>query len=314
MKYVNTIINEVREDTENTEFNATIGLSEETFLRYINEAINRLHGKIIAQHADVFLSESTVTCSQNTQSYSVPTNAFNNTMISSVEYSYNGNTDNYTFLKPTTSRNRASGVTGTPSHYIRKGSNLLLVPAPDDTGATLRVTYIRKPIRLDKRRGQIKAVTTAGSNITNLEINYINGNTVDSGELAKRTKCCVVDKYGNIKMDNILISSIDTSATYDAMITVDSGFEFASGETITVDDYIVSGDYTTTHLLDTDFDVNIEDYIRQYAVLRIMQRDSSIDQQEAFAVLETMESQILANFKDLSDDVYNIPNINDEWW
>lgn len=313
MKFVDTIIDELREDTENQEFNAVIGLSEEVFLRFINEAINRLHGKIVSQQKSIFSTEKEITCVANTQSYDVPRNAFNNNMIEMVEHSSTSQAVDYKVLKPTLGRFRNPSLTGTPAFYIRKGAKILLVPTPDQA-STIRVTYVRKPIRLDKRRALIQAVTTSGSTITNLEIDWVNGETVDQAEILKRTKFCVVDKYGTILMDNVLLSSISTSATYDATFDVDATFAFESGETIPVGAYIVSGEYTTTHLLDTDFDNALEDYIRQYCVLRIQQRDSSVDQAEALAVLGEMEAQIVNNFKDLNHDVYTIPvSIDDNW-
>lgn len=314
-KFIDSIIDDVREDSENEEFNTNIGLSEETFIRYINEAISRLHGRIVSQHPQVFLSESEITLTNDTQEYDIPRKAFNNNAISQVEYSFDGSTDNYFPLQSQSLRNRFPNSNGDPDFYIRRAGKILLMPTPDSSSGKIRVTYIRKPIRLDKRRAQIKAVTTSGSAITNLEVNYVNGAAVDSGELNKRTRFTVVDKYGNIKMDNVLLSTITTSTSYDATLTVDSSFTFESGETIVADDYIVSGEYTTTHLLETDFDQALEDYIRQYCVLRIQQRDSSIDQKEAFAVIVEMEDQIIGNFKELSDDITRIPRTNhDEEW
>jgi hypothetical protein len=313
MKFIDNIIDEIREDTENEEFNTAIGLSEETFIRYINEAINRLHGRIISKHPSVFINETEQDVTSGTQEYALPRLTFNNAMISSIEYSHTGNTDDYVPLKPTALRNRKPSMDGDPTHYIRRGNAILLVPTPDDAAGSIRITYVRKPIRLDKRRGIITAVTTSNSTITNLEIDYINGATVDSEELLKRTRFTVVDKYGTIKMDNILLSGITSSASYDAKLTVDSSFTYTSSESIATDYYVVSGDYTTTHLLNTDFPAPLEDYIRQYAIMRVLQRDSSIDQNEASQVIIAMENQIVENFGELNDDIQEIPDINEDW-
>lgn len=315
-KFVDTIIDEVREATENEEFTTSIGLSEEEFIRFFNEAINRLHGRIVSNHPAVFLTEEETSVTSGTQSYSVPRKAFNNNMLAQVEFSFDGTSDNYYPLRPTSLRNRNPNADGDPDFYIRRGGSVLLVPTPDSSSGKIRFTYVRKPKRLDKRRGLVKAVTTSGSAITNLEVNYVNGAAVDSGELSKRTRLTIVDKYGNIKMDNILLSAIASSASYDATLTIDSSFTFESGETITVGDYVVSGEYTTTHLDPDDFDQPLEDYIREFARLRVLQRDSSVDTQEAFATLSEMEDQIIKNFKELSDDIHDIPEINEtmDWF
>lgn len=317
-KFVDSMIDEIREATSNEDFNSTLGLSEEEFVRFINEAIGRLHGKIVQQHTNVFLEEVELSTTRDDQNYDVPRRAFNKNSIHAVEYSPTGRSDDYYMLRPTTGRNRFPSVNGDPEFYIRRARELLLVPTPDTSVGTLRVTYVKKPKRLDKRRGLIKAVTTSGSTITNLEINYVNGSTVDSTELEKRTRMTVVDKYGTIKMDNILLQGITTSASYDATLTIDSSFAFESTETIAVGDYVVSGEYTTTHLDENDFDQYLEDYIREFARLRTLQRDSSNDSQEALGTLTAMEDQIVANFKDISDDIDTIPVINrdstDSWW
>jgi hypothetical protein len=315
-KFIDSIIDEVRESTENEEFNSNLGLSEEEFVRFANEAIHRLHGRIVAQHPKVFLTEEETTLTSNTQNYAIPRKAFNNNMISAVEYSFDGSADNYFPLKPTNLRNRLPSSNGDPDFYIRRSKEILLVPTPDTSSGKVRITYVRKPKRLDKRRGQIKASTVSSGTVSNLEINYINGNAVDSGELNKRTRLTCVDKFGNIKMDNILLDSITTSTSFDATLSIDSSFTAESTETLTVGDYIVSGEYTTTHLDEADFDQALEDYIREFMRLRVLQRDSSIDTQEAFATLSNMETQIIDNFKDLTDDIDGIPivNMDEDWW
>lgn len=314
-KFIDYMIDEIREATENEDYNSTLGLKEEEFIRFINEAIARLHGKIVSQHTNVFLDEEIVTVTGDDQTYNVPRKAFNKNAIAQVEYSTTSQTDDFYPLKATSLRNRHPASSGDPEFYIRRAREILLVPTPDNSAGSIRITYVKKPKRLDKRRGLIKAVTTSNSTITNLQINYVNGSTVDSTELAKRTRIAVVDKYGNIKMDNILLSGITSSVSYDATLTIDSSFTYESTESIAVDYYVVSGEYTTTHLDENDFDQYLEDYIRQYAILSTLQRDSSVDASEAISKLSAMEDQIVDNFKDLSDDIHNIPivNIDDDW-
>lgn len=315
-KFIDSMIDEIREATENEDFNSNLGLSEEEFIRFINEAIARLHGKIVQQHSSVFLEEVEMSTTLNDQTYNIPRRAFNKNSIQSVEYSETGNSDDYYVLRPTTGRNRFPSIRGEPEYYIRRAREILLVPTPHTSIGTLRVTYVKKPKRLDKRRGLIKAVTTSNSQITNLEINYVNGSEVDSTELGKRTRLTVVDQYGNIKMDNILLSSIGSSDNYDATLVIDSSFTYESTESITTDYYVVSGEYTTTHLDENDFDQYLEDYIREFARFRTLQRDSSNDSQESLGSLTAMEDQIVANFKDISDDIDTIPLITDntDWW
>lgn len=308
-KLIDYIVDEVRESTENEEFDQTVGITEEEIIRFINDAQNRLHAKIVAKHPQVFVAEDEQNIVADQETYSLSHKAFLSNKVSQVEYSPTTSQNDYYPLRPASLYNRDTGGQGDPDRYIRRSNQILLIPTPASAGGKLRISFVRKLPRLDKRRGQIKAVTTSGSQITNLEVNYINGAVVDNKELLKRTKFSVVDKYGNIKMENVLLSSIDTSVSYDATITVDSSFSFESGETITVDDYIVPGDYATTHL---ELGFEIERYIQSYCEYKVLKRDSSIDSQEALQELSLMEQEIIDSYAEISDDIVEIPEINDE--
>lgn len=314
-KYINAILDEARESTENEEYDDVVGLSEEELVKFTNQALNRLHSKIVAQHPQVFITSTEISAVANQEAYSIPAHkAYLKNKVSQVEFSHDGDTDNYYYLEPTVLRNRDSGSDGNPSQYIRRGGQLLLLPIPTTSNGSLRLSYVPKARQLDKRRGQIKAVTTSGSTITNLEVNYVNGTTVDLAQLNKNTRITVVNKYGDIKMENVLLSAISSSASYDATLEIDSSFEFASGETITVNDYIVTGAYTSTHLPD-EIGPEVERYLQEYLQYKILQRDSSADSQEAFQILGEIERDIIDSYADISDDILMIPDIgNDDPW
>lgn len=313
-KLIDAIIDEARESTENEEYGQEIGLTEEEIIKFANQALNRLHSKVVAQHPQVFVETTELDIVANQENYSIPAHkAFLKNKVSQVEYSPDGTANNYYVLDATVLKNRDTGSDGDPTHYIRRGGELLLLPTPNNSNGKLRLTYIPKAKQMDKRRGLIKAATTSGSNITNLEVNYVNGSTVDLAELSKRTRITVVDKYGNIKMENVLVEGVTSSATYDATITVDSSFEFASGETISVDDYIISGAFSTTHLQD-EVGPEVERYLQAYIEYKILHRDSSVDSQEAFQILAEIESDVIASYAEISDDIINIPEINPDDW
>lgn len=313
-KFIDAIIDEARESAENEEFSEELGISEEEIVKFANQALNRLHSKIVAQHPQVFVETYEVSCTANQENYSIPSHkAFLKNKISQVEYSPDGQAKNYYPLDATVLRNRDTGSDGDPTHYIRRGGEILLLPTPTTGNGKLRLTYIPKAKQLDKRRGLIGAVTTSGSSITNLEITYVNGSTVDNAELLKNTRFTVVDKYGNIKMENVLFASLSSSASYDATVDVDASFEFATGETIAVNDYIVGGAFTTTHLQD-EVGPEVERYLQEYVNYKILQRDSSVDSQEAFQILAEIERDIIDSYADISDDVLMIPQINADDW
>ena len=312
-KFIDAIIDEARESTENVDFGTETGLTEEELVKFINQALNRLHSKIVKQHPQVFQAEKTYNIVANQESYSIPAHKSHlKNRVSQVEYSSTSDTEDLYKLYPTTLSNRATGSEGHPSNYIRRSGSIYLVPTPKTSQGLLRLTYVPLVEQMDKRRGAISAVTTSGSGITNLEITYVNGTEVDAAELAKRSRITVVDKYGNIKMENILLESISSSVSYDATLNIDSSFTFEDGETITTDDYIVSGAYTTTHLPD-ELGPEVERYIQTYVEYKILQRESSVDSGEMFQVLAEIESDIVDSYADIEDDTMNIPEINDDF-
>lgn len=311
-KLVDYLIDDIRESTENEEFDDTVGLTEEEILRFINQAQFRLHSRIVAQHPQVFTETYTFSIVADQEAYSIPSyKAYLKNKVSQVEFSSTSSVNDYYYLRPGYLRERDTGANGDPDKYIRRGGEILLLPTPTDSSGLLRLTYVRKIQKLDKRRGLVKAVTTSGSTITNLEVNYVNGSAVDSVHLTKDNRVTVVDKYGNIKMENVLLSSIDSSVSYDATLSIDSSFEFATGESIAVDDYILSGPYSTTHFEMGD---EVERYLQSYAEWKVLKRDSSIDSQEAIQELIQMEQDIVDSYADISDDIMEIPEINEDDW
>lgn len=312
-KFIDSIIDEIREETENESFTTEVGLTEEELVRHINDAVYRLHEKIIQQHPDVFIEEETQNVTSGTSEYTIKSNAFLNNRIALVEYSHDGTDDNYIPLEQVGLRRRFPGSTGHPDYYIRRADKIILVPEPTTSAAKIRISFTRRPRRMDKRRGQVKAVTldSGTSTITNLEINYVNGSSVDSTELQKYSFFTVVDKFGDIQMDNIKLSSIDSSVSYDATLTEDSSHTYESGETIAVGDYVCAGRYATTHF---QFPESVERYIRAYVSWKVLKRDSSIDSAEALEELAAMESGIVASYAELSDDIRLVPEINEDEW
>lgn len=312
-KYINAIVNEVRESTEHEEFDDVIGLSEEEILKFTNDAVYRLHARIVAQHPAVFLQEAELNIVANQEAYDLNFKTAFKNKVSQVEYSSDGTQDYYYPLRPTSLFNKDSASEGDPEKYIRKSGQILIYPTPVTATGKLKVTYVAKPKRMDKRRCSIISINGSGTAPTSIEVNYVNGTTVDSTELAKRTRLSVVDKYGNLKMDNILLSSIDASAgSNDALLTLDTtNWTPESGEEITTSDFVLSGRYTTTHL---EFEEEVERYIQAYVIWKMLKRDSSVDSSEAQQELLAMENDIVESYADISDDITEIPEINDEYF
>jgi hypothetical protein len=317
-RYVSYLIDDVRQSTENTDFSDTIGIPDSEFLRFLNDAQFRIQNLIVQQHPSVFLEEYTTDIVGNQESYSLPNNAFIGNKVTQVEYTaQSAGTSYYYPLRPGALYERSPGPSaraglGYPRKYIRRSGQIMLTPIPTSSTGKLRITYTRKLPKLDLRRGSISAVTldSATSTITTLTMN-VSTDTVDSTQLDKFTRLSIVDEEGNVKMSNIKYTAINSST---GEVTVDSNFTYQSGETISVGNYVVAGNYSTTHV---QLDDLVERYLIAYATLKILQRDSNVtDLATQQNILLAMEQDILAAYADVMDDIYEIPDIisDDDAW
>ena len=57
---------------------------------------------------------------------------------------------------------------------------------------------------------------------------------------------------------------------------------------------------------------HVERYLIAYASWKILKRDSSVDYTEQESELSNMEQEIVETYADISDDIYQIPEVNDD--
>jgi len=305
-RLIDHLITDIRAHTENEEFSDSIGIDDEEFVRFLNDAQYRLHSLIVQNHSSIFLQEKEISVVARQQAYNLPSDIYIKNKVSGVEYSYDSNSKNYFNLKPVTKRSRCNEE-GSPMDYIRQSGQVLLSPIPTDTGATIRLTYVRQIPRLDKRRGSVGSVTLDSSTNTITALSFdVATDTIDSTAIDKYNFMTIVDKNGNIKMKDIPYDSYSTGT---GVITVTSGFTYESGETIEVGDYVCAGKNSTTH---SELPEEVERYLISYCAWKILKRDSSVDSQEATQALAEMEGEIVAAYADPTDDIYEIPDINDD--
>lgn len=309
-RYILHLIEDTRDSSENDDFTSTTGIQDREFVRYLNEGQQRLHNKITQQHPRVFEQDTTYVLTKSQETVTLPIDIHVKNMVTQVEYSYNGNEDGFCVLNPTSSRNRQSGVEGTPSHYFVRNNKVFVSPTPNDNAGSLRVTYVRRCNALGKRMAQVDTVVLGTSTITSLSVN-VSSVGVDSTSLERADEYfTVVDSQGNVKMNNVRFSSIDTST---GTVTLDPSFVFNSTETIVSGDWLVAGRSASTHI-DTNLTDMSERYIEQFAIYKILKRDSSNDSAEAGQEMLALEEEIVESYKEIPNDVTEIPDINNDDW
>lgn len=302
MRRVDRLIDQVRRQTENQDFSDTTGIDTVEFLQYMNDAQHRLQGLILQQHPSLFQKESTIDIVANTETYTIPADAFLFNKIVQVEYSPTGREEDYYPLQLISLKNRNSGINGHPLFYIRKSGQILLNPIPQTSVANIRLTYIKRIDNLDIRRGQVDAVTLTSNSVTVLNIDP---SSIDATALNQEDYICVVNKDGLVKMRNIPISFANETT---GEITLDAGFTFETGETIAIGDYVVGGKDATTH---SELPRTTERYLLAYCAWKIFARDSSVDVQEQTQELLALERDLVDSFADIEDDVQYVTILTD---
>jgi len=295
LKNIALLITQSRRATENTDFTDTTGISDEEFIQYANDAQMELQSIISGRNADVFQAEVIIEIVTGQEAYDIPSEAFLENRVDLVEYSNTGTPARFRQIKQGRLPERLSSVeSSTPSFYIRRSGQILLQPIPDDTSATLRLTYQKRLSVLDKRRGQVGSVSldTTARTITSLILDTGSSTTIDKDALEEENFISIVDKNGAIQMDNIPIDSVDLTT---GVVTISSGFVYEEGETISAADYALRGKSSTTN---SDLQQVCERYILSYMSWKILKRDSSADSAEAGSELSTMQASIIAAYSE----------------
>lgn len=304
MRAIELLITQSRRETENEEFTDTTGISDEEFIEFANRAQSRIQTGISLLFPDLFLEEKEIDAVINQEDYAIPLDAFLGSRVELVEYSPDGTQSGYYNLDKGSKKERLSGVSSTPSFYIRRSGFILLQPAPQQAG-TIRITYQKSLPKIDKRRAQVSAVTLTSNSITSLTLDTTQ--EIDDVALLEENYITVIDKNGVIKMKEIPITAISTSS---GAVTVEAGFTFESGETIAVGDYVVRGKEASTHSQLPDV---CQPFLIAYMNWKALFRDSSNDSVEQNQELKELMNEILASYGDPDGDVNRVPILTGDY-
>lgn len=295
MRNLGLLITQARRATENVEFSDTVGLSDNEFIQYANDAQDELEALISKVNSDCFLTSKVVSLSAGVDTYNIPSDALLGTKVAVVLFSPNGVEQNYRPLNQGRPSEMVGSFTGTPSFFVRLGTTIRLIPAPYSSTATIKVHYVQKLPRLDVRAGKIASVSLSSTGITSLTLDT--ADTIDRAKLLEEGYVTIVSPLGVVKMKAIPITDADETT---GAVTLGS-FSFENGETAAAGDYLVRGPRSTSHSTLPDI---CERYILAYMQWRILKRDSSNDASEQMQELDMMKQSIQDAFAepDLSVD------------
>lgn len=275
------LIERVRSLAGEPDASDTEGISDEDILRMLNNAQDRIQSLITGVNAHAFVTTTTIALVAGTREYTLPADVQAGSKVISVECKADSDDQNYYFLNRGTAHELIPVKINYPSKYVIRGKSLIVSPVPETGTGTLRVTYIRRFEALDKRRGLISAVSTSGSYYDTITL--ANDSNLSATELAALQYITVVDAYGTVNYYAIPVTSYNSSTR---VLQLDTSSVPTSGGTISVDDYVVSGKFATTHsqLPDT-----CERYLIEYAVWKVLRKNSSedaLEQKEELAIIE----------------------------
>lgn len=243
--------------------------------------------KITTLFSDYFQKEKIIYTTARLETYDIPTDAFLGTRLDMVEFSRNGIENNYYKLKIGSTSERASGNYSDPIFYIRRSKQILLQPTPDVSNGYLRLTYQKALPKLDKRRATVLSVTLDTSTKTITSLTFDPTVEIDVDALTEQNYFTIVDKNGSIKMRSIPVSSIDQTT---GVVTLDAGFVYEDGESISAGDFACRGIESSTH---SQLMESAERYIIAYMAWKIFKRDGSQDSLEQEKEMLMIEQDII---------------------
>ena len=307
------LISLIRQQTENEDVSDFVGIQDAEFVQYLNDAQYNLQSTIVQQHPRAFMKEVILDAVVDQESYNIPSDCLLGNKVHNVEYSSTGNEEDYYVLTEDTIKSRTSGVTGSPSKYIRLAGKLLLSPEPSSAGK-IRINYVQRLRQLDKRRAKVYSAPTISSSGTwTMELSYQDSTggffDTDKDDLETEDYICIVDKLGAsvVKDIEVAVSGVtNTQLTLEAH-TVNTT-EGEANDSILAGHYVVGGKHTTTH---SDLDESVARYLIAYCAWKILKRDSSVDSTEALQEVQLMQAEIVKSYAMISDDIQFIPVLSD---
>lgn len=299
MKNVQYLIEEIREATENQDFSEFAGIKDREILRYINDAQERIQSEIVKKSPKVFTKEIIIPL-DGSDFYDLPYDIFMGNKITDIKYRYTPSSY-WERVEPDYVNNRddIDLYDTSPETYIRLAGRVSFRPRPIRGEA--RITYVASVPKLDLRRATVDSATVTAGQLTTFSVDHT---TADFTELERESYLSLVNRHGDILVDNIKFESIDQVT---GNITLTSSVSTSLSSVDLVGSYLVLGKKASTH---PALDEVVERYLMAYAKMKIFQRDGSAEFQIQAELLQIMEAEIIDSYAGISDDILRIPDID----
>lgn len=296
MRYLEQLIDRARELSQNTRYDANSGISQKTFVQFFQNAQDFVMREVVNSKSKYFLHPLIVPIVGGQQDYDYPDDIILQG-IDTIEWSDDLQT--WLTLEKNITKDRTVTIVGYPYGYYLTRTNYILTP-PIQYG-WLRVTYNRRPKRLEFRAAQVSSTT--GAPITSITTNGSFANQ-DMDYINQFSSITVVGKDGAIKVADMPITSASGTT-----IVVPS-YTLASGESIVSGDYILAGGNSTNV---PNFDDMVESFLILHATYQAKYGDSSQWSKATKDDVMNHFKQIIAAFSTLSEDVNHIGIINTDY-
>lgn len=300
MRRVEQLISIARELSQNQNYDANSGVSQNVFVQYLKSGQATMLRNFVLAKSKALLNSSITAVVNGQAEYSYPTDIYLQN-IDTLEWS--SNQVEWTPVEKCITKERVSANSSFPFGYIPTEDGIILSP-PLSSGY-LRFNYIRQAKTPEKRAGIISAVTLAGGQITALTVN-VSESSFDGSYINQDYYLSVVDKYGAVKMANVPYTSVNTGT---GAFTL-SAYTYAAGESAAVGDYIIIGQNVTNK---PEFKEMTEDYLIQYMVYSAKFGDASKWSDEANKHMIRLLGEVIEAYAQPDADRSSIPIINTDY-
>lgn len=293
MRRAEQLIDVARKLSGNSRYDADSGVPQSVFVQYLQNAQDSLVREANNSKSKLFMTQVLTNVVSKQEFYPNPSNQYLFS-IDTMWWSDNGYQDFIPLYKGI-DKDRIDTEVGYAFSYVPVEGGFYLAP-PLESGK-LRTSYIRYPNKPQVRAGKIDSVTIVAGQVTALEVD--NGEaSYNEAEINGDQYLCVVDRFGAIKARNIIYDSVSSG-----VFTL-SPFTLASGDTITVGDYICVGQNAVNK---PELPDPCEEYLIKHMVYEAKEGDSSAWSRASKDEMARVLGQIVSSFGLITEDMTLIP-------